>query len=146
MNIADISGVLSSITTAMDIIKTITNLRDLHLIQDKVIDLNNIIISVQESAKAANDERASLMERIRDLERQISDKEKWDAEKDKYELVSWKNGIYAYVIKGTKEPEMAPAFCSACFDLGSKAVLQSTKIYMANVIKCSRCGIDNYST
>lgn len=51
--------------------------------KNKIFEHNRQIISAQQSAMAANLAHADLVERVRDLEKQIADLEEWNREKSR---------------------------------------------------------------
>ena len=75
-------GVVStSLNTAINIVKAMQGVHDATIIDGKVFELQRAILDTQQSVFAANQERASLIEHVRELEKEISDLRQWDAEK-----------------------------------------------------------------
>ena len=72
--------------------------------QSKIIDANNAVFAAQE-------ERSSMLERIRELEKQVADFEEWKTKKEKYELKAVMPSAFAYMLKpearGTAPPRRA---------------------------------------
>jgi hypothetical protein len=122
-------GVVStSLNTAINIVKAMQGVHDATIIDGKVFELQRAILDTQQSVFAANQERASLIEHVRELEKEISDLRQWDAEKNKYELImvdsTW---VYAYSrkpIPGDAQPHHF--ICTNCYENGKKSLLQAT--------------------
>ena len=83
--VGEVFAGFSAAKAAFDIAK---GLKDL----DDRTHRNAAVIELQEQILAAQAEQGAAIERIRDLEKQVADFEKWDAEKKRYEL---KNVVYA---------------------------------------------------
>ncbi len=123
-----IAGVFSSLNAATNITKAMIGLRDAALIQEKVVELQNVILAAQQNAFAANEERATLIERVRQLEEDVRRLETWETEKQKYELKQLDAGALAYVLKADAQKSEAPHWiCAACYQRGKKFILQRVK-------------------
>ncbi len=121
-----ISGLAASLTAAADITKGIVGLRDTTIVQDKVIELQGVILSAQSSALTAQSEQFSLLERLRTLEEKVINFEEWDAEKQKYELKQVYSGAFAYVLKPEASGGEPPHWlCTTCYENNRKSVLQA---------------------
>ena len=143
-DIAMISGTITSLKAAFDISKAMLGIRDTSLIQGKVIELQAEILTAQSSAFSAQTDQFTLLERVRDLEKQLTELEAWSAEKQRYQLTELAPGAFAYVLK----PEMAAGepkhrLCANCYQHGRKSILQifasprNTEIW-----KCYECQAD----
>lgn len=128
-----VSAIASSLKAAGDIAKTMIGLRDSGMLQSKTIELQSMILDAQSSAFSAQQERASLIERIGALEAEVARLKAWDTEKQRYELQKWGNGAFARVLKeGEANGEPIHALCAKCYDSGIKSILQANghiKIY-----------------
>jgi len=125
-DIAAIAGVTSALNAALDISKTMLGVRDQALFQAKSIELNREIITAQQNAMAANAAQANLFERIRALEKEGSDMEKWETEKKRYELKRVALGSYAYSLKAnTGDTEIPHWLCTTCYENRKKSILQA---------------------
>ena len=87
-DISAIASALSSLKAAKDIAEAMISLRDTATFQAKLIEFQGKLIDANNAAFAAQDERTALLERIRDLEKQVTDLKAWDTEKQCYELKS----------------------------------------------------------
>ena len=109
-----IKGAVDGLKAARDIAKTAIGLRDAALLQSKVIELNDAIISAQSSALDAQAEQFTLVERVGDLEKEIARSKTWDTEKQRYSLTQCAPGAFAYVVKQSEaRGEPGHALCAA---------------------------------
>jgi hypothetical protein len=99
VDISAIAGVMTALRGVTDISKAMIDLRDGAMIQAKVIELQGAILAAQSSAFAAQDERAALIARVSELEKEVASLKAWDAEKQNYELKDIGNGVLAYALK-----------------------------------------------
>jgi hypothetical protein len=119
---AELAGFLK---TAGEMGKAMIGIRDGAILQAKVIELNGIILSAQGSALVSNQDQFALLDRVRQLEKEIASLEAWDAEKKRYELKKIGKAGFAYVLKkeaGNTEP--AHAICANCYGKNVKSILQ----------------------
>jgi DNA repair exonuclease SbcCD ATPase subunit len=120
-----ISAIVNSLNAAMNITKAMQDLRDWSIVQSKVIELQQAILEAQNGIFAANNERSALIQRVRELEEEVTDLEAWEAEKKRYELKATGSGGLAYSIKpeaqGTEPPHK---ICARCYEHGKKSILQ----------------------
>jgi hypothetical protein len=138
----EIAAALTSLKVASEIAKALKGVRDLSLVQSKVIELQGEILSAQSSAFAAQEAQASLLKRIGQLEQEVTDFKAWDAEKQRYQLTELRPGAFAYSLKpdaGGSEPPHC--LCANCYAQGHKAILQEEKVQSgwAWVLRCNRC-------
>jgi hypothetical protein len=88
------------------------------------IDLMETILAAQGSAFAAQQEQATLLQRIRELEEQMARMKTWDAEKQRYELKAIDTGAFAYMLKESERAgEPTHWLCTNCFNKGHKGFL-----------------------
>ena len=143
-DITAISSALSALSAAKDIAQGMIGLRDNAVFQSKLIEFQSKIIDAQNNAIAANEEHARLIERIHKLEAQVADLEAWDAERQKCELVEFRQGNFAFRLKQASEQEPSPLLCPTCFENRKKSVLQrETRIPgRRDHYVCHECGAD----
>jgi hypothetical protein len=137
-------GVIStSLNTAINIVRGMSDIRDATLFQGKVFELQRALLDTQQSMFAANDERTALVERVRSLENKIYELKDWEAEKAKYELRQLDpNGVYAYAYKQGPDRIEPPHFiCVNCYENGEKSVVQATpnRARGKRVHACPKC-------
>jgi hypothetical protein len=79
------------------------------------------------SAFAAQEERSALLERVRELEKQVADLRVWEAEKQRYQLEQVWSGATAYVLKKEAQgSEPIHWLCTNCYHDGKKSILQKS--------------------
>ncbi len=142
VDMSAIAGTVSALKGAADILKTMIGLHDAKAMDSKIIELNAMILDAQRSAFTANDERASLIEQISALEKEVVRLKDWTAEKEEYEFSEVSLRVYAYVPKPGMERAKKPhMLCANCYDQGQRGVLQSTHEVRRGrrVHRCSRC-------
>lgn len=126
VDISAIGSALASLKAAKDIAEAMIGLRDAAAFQQKQIEFQSKIIDANNAAFAAQEERSTMLDRIRELEAKVAKFEAWEAEKQRYKLHELPPGVFVYVLK----PEMAAGepphrLCAACLNSGKKAILQS---------------------
>jgi hypothetical protein len=98
-DISALAAALPSLKAAKDIAEAMIGLRDSAAFQAKLIEFQSKLIDANNASFVAQDERATLLERIRDLEEKVAGFETWDAEKNRYELKEFGRGAFAYTLK-----------------------------------------------
>jgi hypothetical protein len=130
VDISTVGGALGALKSAKDIAVAMLELRDQQAIQAKVIALQGAIMDAQERVFAANEERLSLLERIKALEGAIAAQQQWGAEKDRYELRAISKGAaVVYALRpafAVSEP--AHWLCPNCFTKDRKSFLLQGQI------------------
>ena len=122
--ISAIAGAISSLNAAVNITKAMKDLRDWSLVQSKVIELQSAILEAQGSLFSANEERAMLVEKVRDAESKIARLEAWQTEKERYQLTDIGQGTFAYALKQSMSAgEPAHYICTNCYQQSKKSVL-----------------------
>ena len=125
IDIGSLAAVGSALRSAGEIMKTMVGLRDGVLLQAKAIELNAEIITAQGAALTANANQFTLLDRVRDLEKEVADLKAWRAEKKKYALQQIAPGAFAYVIKPeVRGAEPMHLLCATCYNQGLKSILQ----------------------
>lgn len=141
-----IAIVSTHIKAAADIARALVTIRDTVLVQSKVVELQQVIISAQQAAIAANSEHSELVETIGDLKNQIVKLKDWEAEKQKYELKKY-GPILLYAQKeGMEYTEPPHNLCQKCYNSGQKSILteESRNPGRARVFVCHTCRSDYY--
>jgi len=147
VDVSAIAGTVSALKGAMDISKAMIGLHDAQAMQTKVIELNSKILEAQSSAFSANDERTTLIERVRDLEKEVATLKAWETEKQRYKLSQVAPGLTAYTMKeGMENGEPPHHLCANCYQKGQKRVMQTEHRNPghATVLVCHDCGSDLY--
>lgn len=142
-----IQGAVMSMKAAGDIAKALFQLQTSAEIKGQVIDLQNAILSAQQSAFAAQSEQSSMIEQIRDLKEEIARMKAWEKEKQRYKLINppWGGGSVVYALKESCKGTEAPHWiCTKCYDDGRRTILQPKKDHKKDlpayvVLVCSTC-------
>jgi Zn finger protein HypA/HybF involved in hydrogenase expression len=102
----------------LDIARSFKDMNDAAARQGIAIELREQILTAQET-------QATLIEKISTLEVEIARFDKWDIEKERYELKAISQGTVAYVLKAnTQNTEPAHWLCVNCYQNRTKAFLQ----------------------
>jgi len=126
MDITTISGAIGSLKLASDIAKTLIEAKSVSEIQGKVIELQSAILAAQSSAFAAQSEQALAIQKVRELEEQITSIKAWEAQKERYQLTSpWGNATTMYALKEAMSNGEPPHYiCTKCYEDGKRMILQ----------------------
>jgi hypothetical protein len=140
-DLSAIATILSSLNAAKDIAQGMINLRDAAAFQSKLLEFQSKLLDANNAALAAQDERASLLEQIRTLEKEIDELRAWDAEKERYQLTEIGPAAFAYVVKeDARGAEPVHCICAECFQRGQKSILQCRqRSYGTVMLGCPRC-------
>ena len=87
-----------------------------------------------------------MIQRIRELEAEITRMKTWDTEKQRYQWISPWPGCLVYAVKASmKGVEPPHCICQQCYEEGRKSILQDAEkhdrrgLYM---IKCFHCSLE----
>ena len=81
-----IAAAFTGLKTAYDITTGLLQFKGGTEFQDKIIELQRIIVAAQQDTFAAQSTQAELLERVRELEKQVAQFETWETEKQRYKL------------------------------------------------------------
>lgn len=86
---------------------------------------NGAIVELQEKILAAQATQSALIDRIRELEKEVADFETWDTEKLNYEMKALASGAIVYALKPEIQGSAPPHYlCAACYQHRKKSILQ----------------------
>jgi hypothetical protein len=89
---------------------------------------NASVIELQEQILAAQVAQAELIERVRELEKEVASFKRWDAEKEKYELKDIGQGAFVCMRKDGAEPRKPPHWlCTKCYRDGKDSIFLRTE-------------------
>lgn len=109
---------LSALNTAFNMAKGLKDMND-------AVIRNGAVIELQENILAAQQAQAALVKRIGDLEKDVAGFEKWDAEKENYQLQQIGPDTFAYANKqNTQGTRPAHYICANCYENREKRILQ----------------------
>ena len=136
-----IAAALSSLKAAKDVAEAMIGLRDAAAFQGKLLEFQSKLIDANNAAFAAQDERSTMLERIRELEEKVTSFEAWETRKEQYELqqVAW--GATALMLKPeARGSEPAHWVCTGCFENRKVSILQPGPRQGRDIVfKCSKC-------
>ncbi len=93
----------------------------------QLIEFQRVIIQLQSSIASVQIQNASLLREKEDLETQIMRMKDWDAEKQRYALVTIWEGATAYALKKSMSMGEPPHWlCTNCYQDGKKSILNET--------------------
>jgi hypothetical protein len=124
-----ITGTLASLKSAFDISKAMIGIRDAVVINEKVVELQRVILAAQSDAMAAQSDQFALLERVRSLEQQIAEMKDWDTEKQRYDLKQVDIGAFAYSLKSDAGGSEPPHWiCTTCYKNDKNSILQQAVV------------------
>jgi hypothetical protein len=141
VDISAIAGAIAALKGANDIAQAMIGLRDAAALQSKLIEFQAKIIEANNSAFAAQDERAELLRKITDLERELAALKAEQRKFDRYQLKDYGGNSFAYELK-TSEANGEPIHraCALCFEQGHISILHfSHKSEGQDWYDCRRC-------
>lgn len=152
--IGTISTTLSALKTSVDMAKTALAIRDdgkiaeaTQLLNDRIIDVQNAALQLQEKMSAQRDDIETLKNDKRELSAKIAELEQRKAERSQYELKELTPGsfVLAYIEQGEGGTPMH-YLCQSCMDnLSKKSVLQEYRSGGVIRLRCPSCD-NKYST
>lgn len=125
VDMAVITGAVTSLKAAVDIAKTAKDMNDLTAVRGKVIEMQELILQAQSSAVVAQAQVLELLQETTELRAKVSKEVQWRAEAARYKLVDYGDGTFAYELKfESAEGEPAHRLCATCYSKGQKSILQ----------------------
>jgi hypothetical protein len=116
--VAEVFAGIGAIKTAFDIAK---GLKDI----DDAASRNAAVIELQEKILTAQTAQSTLIERIRELEKEVAGFETWDAEKQRYRLTDFGGNTFAYALKQeAANGEPSHRICPNCYEKRHRSILQ----------------------
>jgi len=120
---------LSSLSTALDIGKSLVGIRDTAKLQDEIVKFNSIIIGAQSEIMASQNEQASMVRKIGELEKECMRLSDWEAERKRYARKEVATGVFVYIENDyVGKFENAHKYCCNCLDNYKKSTLQQFNI------------------
>lgn len=140
MDMSDIASGISSLKTAIDIVKALRGSSSAHDVEDRILDLKRALSDAYSSQLDAQQFQAAILARNAELEAKIMQLEQRAADSDRYELKTIGPGAVAYMLKPEMRGSEPPHWlCPTCFERGNKSVLQVTAMFPGKY-RCSGCG------
>lgn len=145
-----IQQAVTGLQAAKNIVQALIGIHDAGVIKSKVIELQDAIMTAQSGALNAQMNQFTMLNRIRDLETQVTQMETWRAEKERYELTELGTADsrrFAYSLKSdVASPEPPHQICANCYNQGKKSILQHETLFpgRSDVLQCHACSATIY--
>ena len=143
MDITAIAAATSSLKAGLDISKALVDLSVGQAVQAKVLELQRKMLEAQQAMLAINEDRATLVERVGTLEKEVAAQETWTHERSRYELTEFVPGFFAYRLKaGEDRGEPNHLLCATCYQAGKKSILQGSRLQQYagyETLQCQTC-------
>lgn len=134
MDLGSISAAFSSLKAASDLAKGLVSLNTTTEVQRRVIELNEKIIEAHQLILLAQATQAALVDRVRDLEREIARMKDWEGQKQRYKLAAPFPGCMVYAVQKSMSNGETPHYlCTSCFQKGEPSILQGKTIGTAGI-------------
>lgn len=128
-DMSTIAAALSSFNALRNIAQAMIDLRDAQAMQAKILEFNGQLIDAQTKIFSVNEERTTLVERVRDLESQIVRMKDWEAQKQRYELAAPFPGCMVFALKRAMSEGQIPHYlCASCYQNGKASILQGREM------------------
>jgi hypothetical protein len=138
-----IQGAVVSLKAAADIAVALGNIKTMSEVQAKAIELQQIILSAQSGALAAQSEQFTLLQKIRELKEEVANAKAWDEQKQRYALVSPWQGAVTYALKRERSNAEPPHWiCATCYEKGRRSILNDAMKYAPAGRGRSSVGLD----
>lgn len=116
---------LSSLSTALNIGKSLIEIRDSTKFQEAFIKFNNAIIDAQSKIISSQEHQSFLTTKIDELEKECMRLKNWESEREKYTRKEIAVGVFAYIENNfIGDLQSAHKYCCNCFDNYKKSTLQ----------------------
>jgi len=149
MVIATISATLTSLKTTVELARTAVAMRDdvklaeaTQALNDRIIDVQNAALQLQEKQSAARDEIEALKDEARQLRTQIAELEQKRNERSRYRLHEFpEEGTFVLALdESVRGADPAHYVCQPCMDnKAQKNVLQRSSEYGRVLLQCPGC-------
>jgi hypothetical protein len=147
VDLALVSGLVGTLKTAMDIGQTVKEINDLSQVRNKVIEMQGHILNAQSSAMTAQTQLFEVLHENSELKKKVSAAEEWKTTADRYRLVDFGAGTFAYELKEeAAHGEPIHRLCPVCFGKQSRSYLQYQGVTASHqdFFKCLPCGQDYF--
>ncbi len=139
-DMALLQGAITGLKTAADIAQGLVGLKVGTEVNAKAIELQQAILSAQSSALAAQSEQFTMLQRIRDLEGEVTRVRAWKEIEQRYELKEITPGFLAYAMKQEgSRPEPFHWICPSCYQHQKKSLLQKRGNEYGGNWECHEC-------
>jgi hypothetical protein len=136
-----IQSAVTGLKTAVDLVMGFGRLSTMAEVNAKAIELQQVILTAQANAFAANSQQFDLLQKIRDLEEELARIRGWEETKKRYRLYQPSPGIFVYALKDQVDsPEPSHWICARCYENGKRAIIQQKSKSLASTYHvCFEC-------
>jgi hypothetical protein len=142
LSMANMSDLAVAVARLQEARQTITEFRDAAEFQERRIEFLGKLLDATNAMLSAQEERSALLDRARQLEKEVERLEGWEAKKERYELISLAPNVVARAPKQGMEGSEAPHYlCANCFAANKEMYLQ--KVVSGQYwdrYNCKECG------
>lgn len=145
IDMALVTGRMTSLKTAVDIGQTVKEINDLTQVRTKVIEMQGLILAAQSSAMTAQTQLFQVLQENSELKAKVSAVEEWKTIESRYRLVDFGGGTLAFELR----PEAANGepphrLCPVCFGKQSRSYLQhqGRTASEQDLYRCQPCNQD----
>lgn len=148
MDLATIQTTISSLKAAFDIAKGISDVKTAAEVQAKMIELQQIILTAQESALKANADQFELISELKKAKEDLQNASNWAEEKSRYVLYKGKSVsggvVYGLLKSRAKEGEPPHFICPECYEFGRKSILMNSGAERSGFTNwvCNKCRLE----
>ncbi len=126
MDMGSIAAALGGLKTAGEIAKTLLQMKSDAERQGKVIELQSVILAAQSSAIAAQSDQFTMLEQVRATKEELAKVKAWEAQKQRYKLITPFQGCVVYALQRSMSNGEAPHYiCTNCYEDGKRSILQN---------------------
>jgi len=128
MAIAEITTALSSLSAATKILKSILAMNKDVAVNQKIIELQNVILTLQSHINSMHIEYNNLSKIKDEIKKELVKHKDWNKTKSQYKLKKVAPGVFVYSPQENKKPtELDHWLCANCFNDQKKSILQLSK-------------------
>jgi hypothetical protein len=141
MDVPAVTALVTAASSAVDVVKSLHELKSAAEIHAKVSALQGEILAVQSAALAMQRDYAVIIDENRRLKTELELTQGWDTERVRYGLCQVATGVFAYALrKSMSNGDPAHWLCTSCFDAGRKTFLVPKPGGFTFSLHCHVCG------
>lgn len=137
-----IAAALTSLKAAKDIGEAMVGIRDNATFQTRLVEFQSKLIEANSAALAVQEERSALLDRIRELEKELCELKSLRAEMARYRLEMLPLGKYVRALKPDEVNEDPSHYaCDVCFRRDRISILHQDEPAQGTYkLRCYECG------
>jgi hypothetical protein len=125
MDMTVISGTISGLKTASDLVKSVISANTMVEVNSKALELQRALLSAYADAISAKETQSALLDEIRELKGQLSKNEEFVADMKRYKLYQPDSTATVYALKESMSNGEPPHYlCANCYQSKRKTILQ----------------------